>query len=436
MGCTNSKNDEAFLNDLFVCNYAQLCTYQPPDRQDEVLIYKQKCPKKKWEVVLKILRKVRKAVAGFAENGSRIVVLPNIPKSLESKALILQACAKSPLFETLPLNQSIMDELVDCMEPLFVKADTDIIVRGDQKHNDKFYIVETGRCEVSPEKEPSEQDALLSGVDGPDSPKKVCPYRAYGPGDAFGEVALLYNSNRPSTITAKTDCKLWFLKSRYYARLKRQHVQKAREEKVQLLQSSLRTLNRMQCNLLVDGLEDVQFEPTAIIMKAGEEADRFFIIKHGTVSVSVSENDPAMEVSSGYFGEIALYGTKRTATVTAVTTTHCMCLKREVMTSILAHPYILVRVEELRRVTVLSQLHEQSLAQMAIQCTTHEVGAGNVLCEKGEAVDCLHILEAGMCKYKTSQLKVSPPLTSSRSTFRMAGRGAVHVTGRGAVHVT
>eukprot|EP00854_Cymbomonas_tetramitiformis_P019570 gene19570-23408_t len=404
MGCTNSKNDEAFLNDLFVCNYAQLCTYQPPDRQDEVLIYKQKCPKKKWEVVLKILRKVRKAVAGFGHDGRPEFQL----------ALYLR---KSPLFETLPLNQSIMDELVDCMEPLFVKADTDIIVRGDQKHNDKFYIVETGRCEVSPEKEPSEQDALLSGVDGPDSPKKVCPYRAYGPGDAFGEVALLYNSNRPSTITAKTDCKLWFLKSRYYARLKRQHVQKAREEKVQLLQSSLRTLNRMQCNLLVDGLEDVQFEPTAIIMKAaldfasqllrlgsqGEEADRFFIIKHGTVSVSVSENDPAMEVSSGYFGEIALYGTKRTATVTAVTTTHCMCLKREVMTSILAHPYILVRVEELRRVTVLSQLHEQSLAQMAIQCTTHEVGAGNVLCEKGEAVDCLHILEAGMCKYKTSQ---------------------------------
>lgn len=36
-------------------------------------------------------------------------------------------------------------------------------------------------------------------------------FLTYGPGGAFGELALLYNAPRAASITAKTDCILWKL---------------------------------------------------------------------------------------------------------------------------------------------------------------------------------------------------------------------------------
>jgi len=49
---------------------------------------------------------------------------------------------------------------------------------------------------------------LIIAKDGELSEKYL---RDYNPGDAFGELALLYNAPRAATIRAITECHLWVL---------------------------------------------------------------------------------------------------------------------------------------------------------------------------------------------------------------------------------
>ena len=88
-----------------------------------------------------------------------------------------------PIFS--PLPAPALERLASQLEPVEVSFGTEVIRQGDP--GDRFYVIESGRFEVT--------------VDG-------TPTAELGPGDFFGEIALLRNVPRTASVKALTDGKL------------------------------------------------------------------------------------------------------------------------------------------------------------------------------------------------------------------------------------
>jgi hypothetical protein len=87
-----------------------------------------------------------------------------------------------------PLPASMLEQLADGLMQVRATAGEQIIRQGDR--GDRFYVIEDGTVEVS--------------VDGQ-------PPRELGPGESFGEIALLRDVPRTATVTARTDVVLYAL---------------------------------------------------------------------------------------------------------------------------------------------------------------------------------------------------------------------------------
>jgi CRP-like cAMP-binding protein len=84
-----------------------------------------------------------------------------------------------------PLDTLAIERLAHALEPTSASAGTVLIRRGAV--GDRFYIVETG--------------SVMVAADGRST-------RMLGPGDGFGEIALLLDIPRTATVTAVTDVTL------------------------------------------------------------------------------------------------------------------------------------------------------------------------------------------------------------------------------------
>lgn len=87
-------------------------------------------------------------------------------------------------------------------------------------------------------------------------PKKV---KTYGPGSAFGELALLYSAPRAATVTTTAPCKVWVAERRVVATIKRHFAEKAAAVKMDLLQKvpMFGVLAEQHKQLLAGALEQV-----------------------------------------------------------------------------------------------------------------------------------------------------------------------------------
>lgn len=115
-----------------------------------------------------------------------------IPKTEEQKNRINQKIGESFMFNNLEVAE--MNMVLEAFEEKRFGSGETIISQGDQ--GDVLYYIEEGELDCFKTFKQEEGDVWL---------------KKYNPGEAFGELALLYNAPRAATIKSKTDCILWAL---------------------------------------------------------------------------------------------------------------------------------------------------------------------------------------------------------------------------------
>ena len=204
------------------------------------------------------------------------------------KGRILQ----SFLFNNLEAND--IDLVIGAMEEKNFKAGDYIIKQGD--NGDCLYIVDSG-----------ELDCSKRFSSNPNEDKYLKTYKS---GEAFGELALLYNAPRAATIKAKTDSVLWCLDRDTFNNIVRESYRLRREKYENFLKcvDILSTMDSYEISLVSEALKKCTFNADEYIIKEDEVGDVFYIVEEGeAVAFSSNKKIPEMNYGKGsYFGELAL----------------------------------------------------------------------------------------------------------------------------------
>ena len=111
------------------------------------------------------------------------------------------------------LDDHDMGVVIDAMDEKKVSTGTNVITEGES--GNELYVVEEGELDCFKKFSDSEQPKYL---------------KTYVPGEAFGELALLYNAPRAATIKAKSDSHLWVLDRNTFNFIVKDSAQRKRDK--------------------------------------------------------------------------------------------------------------------------------------------------------------------------------------------------------------
>ena len=173
-----------------------------------------------------------------------------IKKSDDQKKRIQDIVLKSFIFSN--LEEEDLNTVLDAMEEVNVKKGENIINQGDS--GEVLYIVEVGELDC------------YKVFKKDESPVKVKEYAA---GEAFGELALLYNCPRAATITARSDCILWSLDRETFNHIVKDAAIKKREKYEAFLKSIeiLEQIDSYEMMQICDALKVHTFEAESTIIR-------------------------------------------------------------------------------------------------------------------------------------------------------------------------
>jgi putative peptide zinc metalloprotease protein len=254
------------------------------------------------------------------------LILSRQPWGLDLNQEIVDArIHRRKLLKRVPLfvncSQEELDRIAAHLRSERFAAGETVIRQGDQ--GDKFYIIEAGNVTIWQVKPDSEEEFIVKG----------------GPGQYFGEVALVTNAVRNATVRAETPLTLLSLRKQDFDRLVRRYVSLESQMSANVRYSWLLRgmpifdeLDSRQLDHLAERLESERFNAGEVVVKVGDPGDKFYIVESGELIVIQEKNGEMVEISrrgpGEYVGEIALLQTQaRTATLIAAKDTNLLSLK-------------------------------------------------------------------------------------------------------------
>jgi len=248
-----------------------------------------------------------------------------IAKNSEQKARILEKLNKAFMFANLENKEKNI--IIDAMDIVKVSEGQWVIKQGDD--GDNLYVVDHGELDCFKSSSHSEQPAHL---------------KTYYSGEAFGELALLYNAPRAASIQAKTDSVLFALDRETFNNIVKEAEVK-RREKFEATLSKIELLDGMdpyEKTKIADVVSVEKFRSGDTVITQGAEGTKFYFIEDGTavatkVLTGKTEEEEVYKYSTGdYFGELALLKNEpRAANIRATSDLTLLALERDTFNRIL-----------------------------------------------------------------------------------------------------
>lgn len=199
------------------------------------------------------------------------------------------------------------------------KAGEYVIRQGED--GSELFVVEQGTLSCT---------KLFPGKSEPTFLKK------YEAGEAFGELALLYNAPRAASISSDNESLLWSLDRDTFNNIVKDSSRKRREkyenflEKVKILE----TMEAYERSVLSDAFVEEQFKAGDYIIREGEEGNKFYLIEEGVLAATKGKGEEEKELKvytkpGEYFGERSLLKNEpRAANIVAKTDCRLVSIDR------------------------------------------------------------------------------------------------------------
>ncbi|XP_012265787.2 cGMP-dependent protein kinase, isozyme 1-like [Athalia rosae] len=244
--------------------------------------------------------------------------IPVYEKDARSRAQIKNAILQNDFLGN--LEDSQVEHVVTAMSPKQISPGTLVIREGDIGSH--LYVSAEGEFNIY------EGDTLQ---------------RTFGPGVAFGELALLYNTKRLRSIEVKRGGKVWVLDRNVFRTIMMRSVQDRLQANIRFLRriTIFQSLPEPKDHVLakISDLLRIEFFPSGTrIVRQGDEGHKFYIIRGGTVKITKDtdyggEEQMVLLDRGKYFGEKALLNegeNKRQANAIALPPgVECLTLDRQ-----------------------------------------------------------------------------------------------------------